>query len=313
MTLRQYFSAPKSVMILALPTIMFAVTGCQPGLIHKKSSIPASSGSFNYLSVDARQRLSIAKTIRLENGEHRDIYCAEPSPNALVAVAASAAASGSGTAGTGGNQAAASLAAGATEAVTATGVRTQTIELLRDAYYRACEGLINGVVDEHDYKSIIANVDTSMVALAAIDALGGASIGANNSIGGGSIGATINGGDANVKDVKLTVQQADDGSGKIAKSKEMLVKEQAQALRDIALFALANGKARSDRISAVALADSIAKNHADMGNGRIDPVLFQRKFIEVYEAFISMGPQVSGNSATVHTHTGYSRHGGHRH
>jgi hypothetical protein len=52
-------------------------------------------------------------------------------------------------------------------------MRTQTIQLMRDGYFRLCEGYLNGVVTDDEYRLIIDNVDTFLLVILAIDTLGG--------------------------------------------------------------------------------------------------------------------------------------------
>ena len=64
-------------------------------------------------------------------------------------------------AGQGGGAASASL----NEAVAATGLRTQTIQLLRDGLYRACEAYLNGAIDEFGHALLLNKYDETMVSL----------------------------------------------------------------------------------------------------------------------------------------------------
>ncbi|MDD9909691.1 MAG: hypothetical protein OXR62_08380 [Ahrensia sp.] len=224
---------------LAALAICALVAGCQGGTIHKKSVL----GPFKYLSIDARQRLVLQKAIPssdpIDYGAPREIVCAEPSPNALVARAAVLSASG-GQVSPSGRDTSAAIAAGQSEAVTAAGARSQTIELLRDAYYRACEGLINGVIGKEEYSAILANIDTSMIALAAVDALGGATLAGNNAIG---ANATVTPGDDGASTITLETDSSP-GTGAQGGANQ----HAAQALKEIALTALRIGAARTDKV-----------------------------------------------------------------
>ena len=132
-------------------------------------------------SVDAKQRFVFATR---EGGKSRDrkIVCAEPSPDAFSVTAASAAgssavnAAGAPTAG-GTAQPAANgglgVAGGRSESGASIAMRTQTVQLLRDGLYRACEAYMNGAIDQNQYNVIIVNVHKLMVTLMGIDAIGG--------------------------------------------------------------------------------------------------------------------------------------------
>ena len=52
-------------------------------------------------------------------------------------------------------------------------MRTQTIQLLRDGLYRACEAYMNGAIDQHQYNVILINADKLMITLLAIDGIAG--------------------------------------------------------------------------------------------------------------------------------------------
>lgn len=94
----------------------------------------------------------------------RPIVCAEPSPDALAVYSSALAANVTHTSGTGG---AFQFASG--EAGSAFGLRTQSIQLLRDAYYRACEAYIGEAIDEETYDVLIRRLNTQAIAYLAIE------------------------------------------------------------------------------------------------------------------------------------------------
>jgi hypothetical protein len=116
-------------------------------------------------SLDAKQRVVLS--LASEEGRSRTgrYVCAEPSPDALSAIAAPGALEAQ-VAGQGGGAASVSL----NEAVASMGLRTQTIQLLRDGLYRACEAYLNGAIDEFGYALLLNKYDDSMISLVAIDA-----------------------------------------------------------------------------------------------------------------------------------------------
>ena len=131
------------------------------------------------LSLDAKQRLVLA-TYKGGKGSNRKIVCAEPSPDAFSATSASAAASTAFTfptllpgGQTGSTTGSGGIAAARSESAASIGLRTQTIQLLRDGLYRACEAYMNGAIDQHQYNIILLNIDKLMVTLLGIDAIGG--------------------------------------------------------------------------------------------------------------------------------------------
>jgi hypothetical protein len=118
------------------------------------------------LLMDAKQRIVISTT---RNDQH--VICAEPVPDVVSSVNTDfgfdanigPALSRAG---------AADIGRTADETVTNLGKRTQSVQLLRDGLYRACEAYVNGLLDEEDYRRILVNYDEILVALTAIDALG---------------------------------------------------------------------------------------------------------------------------------------------
>lgn len=104
----------------------------------------------------------------------RQVLCAEPSPDAMstfsasVVAAARAEASARGASGALSGEFSQSIS----EAARVLGQRTATLQLLRDAFYRACEAYSNGLIDSFGYALILNKVDELMVELVAIEALG---------------------------------------------------------------------------------------------------------------------------------------------
>jgi hypothetical protein len=132
------------------------------------------------LSIDAKQRIVL---ITSKGGPYHNhlVVCSEPSPDALAATAAALSLSG------GNGAAQGQLAGSLTEAAANIGLRTPTIQLLRDGLYEACEAYLNGVLAAEDYGLLLRNYDRVMVALLALDAASGSPRAQN---------ITINAGDA---------------------------------------------------------------------------------------------------------------------
>jgi hypothetical protein len=141
--------------------------GCT-GTIFKSFSIDDESAKS--ISMDARQRLVIVTDKGGPKGDRR-VVCAEPSPDAFMALAASAGANvsiGGKEAGGYGTMA---------EAAGALGMRTQTIQLMRDTLYRSCEAYMNGLIDKQEYRKILSAFDELLITLVAIEGLGRPNIG----------------------------------------------------------------------------------------------------------------------------------------
>lgn len=150
-----------SLSLLALPA-------CSLGnfqAIHKKSEIgPKTANSDQPMGVfvDAEQRAV------LSNAEDPSrIVCAEPAPDALSAIAASAGLSVSDL-----SQSIA-LQGSTSETAANIGLRTQTIQSLRDGYYRICEARMNGM-PQVQYSMMLRRFQSNMIALLAIEQLTGA-------------------------------------------------------------------------------------------------------------------------------------------
>jgi hypothetical protein len=120
------------------------------------------------VSLDAKQRMVIAIDKGNVDGTKSRTVCAEASPDAVVGIA-SAIAAGANVAGKGEINASASLA----EAIKTVGRRTQTVQLLRDGLYRACEAFMNGAISPEEYRALLKGIDAFAVALVAIDGLTG--------------------------------------------------------------------------------------------------------------------------------------------
>ena len=145
-----------------LLVVTTGLSGCSSGTIFKQSKL----GDINVLSVDARQRLVLEGKV----GGKR-IVCTEPSPDAIVAQAAEFAASGSSP--LAGQVVNAKLAASSSETAASIGVRTETIQLLRDGYFRICEARLNGQIEEKEYVATLRFIDEFILTVVAIEALGG--------------------------------------------------------------------------------------------------------------------------------------------
>ena len=126
----------KGIAIGALAISMPALGGCQT-VIHKSENI----GGVRTLSIDAKQRMLLVsdKGGRLHN---EIVACAEPSPDALAAQAAALSVSGAKP-----EVISAALSASRSESAAAIGLRTQTVQILRDGYYRIFEAAMNGAIN----------------------------------------------------------------------------------------------------------------------------------------------------------------------
>ena len=124
------------------------------------------------ISVDASQRMVLVTNKGGKNKDKR-IVCAEPSPDSIVAAAAQLAANRRRSASNGSSayESSAEVDAGFNQSVASIGIRTPTIQLLRDGFYRACEAMMNGAISDGEYMTILENIDNVMISLLAIEGL----------------------------------------------------------------------------------------------------------------------------------------------
>lgn len=217
---RLNYFANRTLLPGLLVAILF-VAGCANSTIFRKTDL----AGYNLLSLDAKQRLVISGV----RPDGRRVICAEPSPDAIVAQASYLAASATRDA------ANTALGAGQSESAASIGIRTQTIQLLRDGYFRICEAYLNGAIDDDVYLQVICHIDTFMVALVAIQAIGGVVAAPTVAISGGTFNtnATAGGTDGAGTDGDGTNAQPGTTFGTITANTTGLNKDQAEAINKI--------------------------------------------------------------------------------
>lgn len=134
--------------------------------VNKKETLGAGFNSKSPAGVfiDAEQRAVLSNP---RTDKDLRVVCAEPAPDALSAIAAQAGVSVSDISN------AVSAEGGVSEAAANIGLRTQTIQTLRDGFYRVCEAYMNGLSEEQ-YSIMLRRFQTNMIALLAIEQLTGA-------------------------------------------------------------------------------------------------------------------------------------------
>ena len=149
---------------VSVAALILATSGCA-ALTHYNTNDQAGSGHTTYF-VDAKQRVvSTGKTNDRETGNELYMVCAEPSPDALSAIAAAQGLSLS----QGDIQAA--LSNSITEGAGSIGLRTQSIQLMRDSMYRLCEAHMSGFIGDLAFETLHRRFQSSMVAILAIEQL----------------------------------------------------------------------------------------------------------------------------------------------
>ena len=116
-------------------------------------------------------------TMYVVTGEQRAIYakdfgtlCAEPSPDALSSLSRSLGLSGSDAS----NKLSIGVAASLATSVASIGLRTQSIQLMRDSLYRLCEAYYGRALNQTMMKELMQRYQDHMVAILAIEQLTGA-------------------------------------------------------------------------------------------------------------------------------------------
>jgi hypothetical protein len=146
-----------------------AVLGCASlagcSTIYRTVSLdskPATS-----IDIDAKARMIVVTDFGGKDGNRR-VICAEPSPDTAVGIAASTSAAANVY-----GKVDAQLATSLAEAVQSVGRRTQSIQLLRDGLYRACEAYLNGAITSDEYRLLLSRISAFAITLVAIDGLTG--------------------------------------------------------------------------------------------------------------------------------------------
>lgn len=149
---------------LAITVSLLALTlgGCANfNSISRTQSIPAQNKSGRVVTVDAKQRHLLLS--RDENGNLRT--CAEAAPDVFSAFATSVSARGDSSGGQ----------FGLSSAETAATIeRTQTINMLRESFFRTCERYLSDAIDKNQFIIQAARDQRAMTTFLAIEQLTGA-------------------------------------------------------------------------------------------------------------------------------------------
>lgn len=154
----------KNYMLLSLPSMLFMLSGC--------SSFGIDGPFMNSRTIQAEDRMLLVTekgVVYNENGiptTHKvRVVCAEPSPDALSALAFSGALEGD-------FEGQGIKASGAiSQTLGELGERTPVIQMLRDSLYRACEAHMNGLLDRNQYDDILAFFDIYSATILGIESL----------------------------------------------------------------------------------------------------------------------------------------------
>lgn len=149
-------------MLLAPAALL--ISGCST--LSLKEFAP-TEGAPKTAFVDIKQRGVFASKRKPDGATEYDlIMCAEPSPDALSSIATEFAADAKYK-----DALTATLGFSQQEAASFVGLRTQTIQLLRDGMYRLCEGYLSGALTKSDFAWLSRRYQRNMVALLTIEQL----------------------------------------------------------------------------------------------------------------------------------------------
>jgi hypothetical protein len=151
----------KHVAMVLVGGLTFALSGCGTSYSLKEFA-PTTSGPKSAF-IDIKQR-AVLSSMRDDNKQL--VMCAEPSPDAMSSFVTELALDARYK-----EAVAATLALSQQEAASFVGLRTQTIQLLRDGMYRLCEGYMSGALTAADYSWLSRRYQRNMVALLTIEQL----------------------------------------------------------------------------------------------------------------------------------------------
>ena len=145
-------------------------TGCAYLTTYNKQ---VDLGGVGAVAMDVKQRVVFSQSVTANKGQPDETKfiatCAEPSPDALTVLGASGGLSFSG--GAPGADKTVNLTGAFAENGAFVGLRTQSIQLLRDQLYRLCEGYASGAVNDAEFKSMQRRFQSTVMGLLAIEQL----------------------------------------------------------------------------------------------------------------------------------------------
>jgi hypothetical protein len=158
----------RTMMIAILLMAELGTTGCAYLTTYNRS-IDLNGGS---VAMDVKQRIVFSQKRPPDKDEKGTIkadptvvVCAEPSPDALTVLGVS------GSLSLNKGETVANATSSLSESGAFVGLRTQSIQLLRDAMYRLCEGYASGAVTDTDFAAMQRRYQSTMMGLIAIEQL----------------------------------------------------------------------------------------------------------------------------------------------
>jgi hypothetical protein len=177
----------RSISTFVVAGLALVITGCANFNNYTKA-IDLKKNSY---ALDVKQRVVFVQEVDTgyfgSDGKSapRQVICAEPSPDALTVISASAGASvasdiaasaarsaDTSKSSTSGNSTqAVNVSAALAEQGAFVGLRTQSIQLLRDTMYRLCEGYAGGAISPTEFTAMQRRYQSTMMGLLAIEQL----------------------------------------------------------------------------------------------------------------------------------------------
>lgn len=244
-------------LFFATTLVALSVSGCANlTSISRTTDATMPGGEGTAIHLDAQQRLVYSDARAL---------CAEPSPDAMTAIASSF---GGGLSAPG--QGAASVAAALQQSAASIGLRTQSITLMRDQLYRICEAYHNNALNDADVANLLERSQDLTLAVLSVEQLTGAVAAQQAVLGGGAnsrASANLVETAAALKAARLQEKQAKDALERATTARDLQKKtvETKQAAYDAATEAAAKDKAKNELESAKSelVADEKAVADAD--------------------------------------------------
>jgi len=154
----------KSYIVASGMCLTWLISGCTNNVITEEFDLKSGTTVDKVISVDAKQRLAFIRT----TDKGLSSICSEPSPDALSSIVSGITLGGE-KAGT-----AINLALSNSESAASIGLRTQSIQLLRDGMYRICEAYHSGKLKDTQVEALLKRYQDTMIAILAIESLTGA-------------------------------------------------------------------------------------------------------------------------------------------
>ena len=164
-----------NLIVVAITSL--TLSGCIANMNSVRHKFKVSDGKSQLIDVKQRSILVSSKQEKIEETEgnkttirtkSHPIVCAEPSPDAMSAYAAEMAAKGGSE-----GKAYGELSAAMQESASFVGMRTASIQALRDYGYRICEAYMSGAINEVQYESLLRRYQKNLVVLFTIEQLSG--------------------------------------------------------------------------------------------------------------------------------------------